>query len=209
MRIAPNIGDRELVIAVHEAGHAVACVKLGVPFSSVSIDLVGTGSGAGVASDVHSFPNAEARDEGPTRQERNADLAHLLNAYVRRCRNQVMVCFAGRAAEERAARLGFTSGVGVNSDLKDLRDARYFLRELLGAEEALRRQVDHHRTDETWPLEGSPARMVAELARLKAEAENLVAGHFECIAIIARTLVTKKWMSRDEVAQLVPSRAKC
>ncbi len=208
MRIAPNIGDRELVVAMHEAGHAVACVMLRVPFTSVSIDLAGTGLGAGVASEVHLFPGAETRDEGPTRREGDADLAHLLATYVRRCRKQVMVCFAGRAAEERAARLGFMSAAGINSDLKDLRDARYFLRELLGAEDALRRQADHHRTDERWPLEGRPARMVAEMARLKAEAENLVAGHFECIPLIARTLVAKKRMSRDEVAQLVPSRAK-
>ena len=203
MRIAPNIGDRELVIAVHEAGHAVACVKLGVPFSSVSIDLAGTGLGAGIASEVHLFPSAEVRDEEPARREGDADLAHLLAAYVRRCRKQVIVCFAGRAAEERAARLGLTSGVGVDSDLKDLRDARYFLRELLGAEDALQRQVDHHKTDVSWSLERLPARLVAEMVRLKAEAENLVAGHFQCIPAIARTLVTKKRMTRDQVAQLV------
>jgi hypothetical protein len=205
MRIAPKIGDRELVIAVHEAGHAVACVKLGVPFSSVSIDLAGTGFGAGVTSEVHLFPSAEVRDEGPTRGERDADLTHLLAAYVRRCRKQVIVCFAGRAAEERAARLGLTSGVGVDSDLKDLRDAHYFLRELLVAEAALRRQVDHHRTNVSWPLEMLPARLVEEMAGLKAEAENLVAGHFQCIPAIARTLVTKKRMTRDQVAQLVPA----
>jgi hypothetical protein len=203
MRIAPNIGDRELVIAVHEAAHAVACVKLGVPFSSVSIDLAGTGLSAGVASEVHLFPGAETRDEGPTRREGDADLAHLLATYVRRCRKQVIVCFAGRAAEERAARLGLTSGVGVDSDLKDLRDARHFLRELLGAADALRRQIDHQRTDVKWPLERLPARMVTEMARLKAEAENLVGSHFECIPPIARTLVTKKRMTRDQVTQLV------
>ncbi len=41
-------------------------------------------------------------------------------------RRQVAICLAGRAAEERAALLGLTSGVGVESDLKDLRDARAF-----------------------------------------------------------------------------------
>ena len=205
MRIASNFGDRELVIAVHEAGHAVACVKLGVPFASVSIDLAGTGLGSGVANDVHLFPSAAVRDEGPTRREQDADLSHLLAAYVQRCRKQVIVCFAGRAAEERAARLGLTSGVGVDSDLKDLRDARYFLRELLGAEDALRRQVDHHKAEVSWSLERLPALLVAEMVKLKAEAENLVAGHFQCIPTIARTLVIKKRMTRDQVAQLLPA----
>lgn len=203
MHIASNISNRKLIIAVHEAGHAVACVKLGVPFSSVSIDIAGTGLGAGVASEVHLFPNGAVREEGPTRREGDADRAHLLAAYVRRCGKQVIVCFSGRAAEERAARMGLTSGVGVDSDLKDLRDTRYFVRELLRAEDALRRQVDHHKTDESWPPESPPARMVAEIVRRKAEAENLVAGHFQCIWAIARMLVTNKRMTCDQVAQLV------
>jgi hypothetical protein len=203
MRITSNISNRELVIAVHEAGHALACVKLGVPFSSVSIDPTGTGIGAGVASEVHLFPSGAVSDEGPPRPEGDANFAHLLAAYVQRCGKQVTVCFAGRAAEERAARMGLTSGVGVDSDLKDLRDTRYFLRELLRAEDALRRQVDHHKTNESWPPESRPARMVAEMFRRKAEAEKLVAGHFQCIWAIAQTLVTKKQMTGDQVAQLV------
>ncbi len=202
MRIAPNIGDRELIIAMHEAGHAVACLTLGVPFSSVSIDLVGTGPGTGVASEAHLFPGGDVRDEGPGRHERGPEMVHSLADYVQRCRKQVIVCFAGRAAEERAVRMRLTSGVGVDSDLKDLRDARYFLRELFAAEDALRCQVDHHETNPSWDLESRPARMVAEMARLKTEAENLVVDQFACIPAIARTLVTNKQMTRDQVAQL-------
>lgn len=184
MQIVPNIDDRDPIVAIHEAAHAVACVKLGVPFSSVSIDLSGAGPGAGLASEVHAFPGGQST-EGD--DETNNGL--VLAAYAQRCRKQVIVCFAGRAAEERAAQLGLTCGVGVDSDLKDRRDARYFLRQLLGAEDC--------------DLESRPALMVSEMARLKNEAESLVISHFAAIETIAQTLMTKKTMSRDQVAELV------
>ncbi len=57
-----SIAERELIVAMHEAGHVVACVRLGVPFSSVSIDFFGPGRGAGVESEAHFF--STARGEG-------------------------------------------------------------------------------------------------------------------------------------------------
>ena len=194
-----SIAERELIVAMHEAGHVVACVRLGVPFSSVSIDYFGPGRGAGVESEAHFFPAVGSGGSDRMAREGDDDLSRSLAAYIQRCRQQVVVCLAGRAAEERAALFGLTRGVGVESDLKDLRDARYFLREAVRAEDADPRQADSKAVG----LETRPAQLVSEMAQLRIEAAELISEHFSYVRMVADLLVAKKRLTAVEVAQIV------
>lgn len=187
-----SILECESIVAMHEAGHAVACLKLGVPFSTVSIGFSEERFGGGVDT------TGLVLHEADTEEEDRAALA----VYVLRCRQQVIVCLAGRAAEERGARSGLTNGVGMASDLKDLRDARYFIRELLRAEHLLRHGGRHVLSTE-WDLVKLPARIVEEMNELQAEAETLVADYFSSIHVVARELVTRKRLSASEVERVI------
>ncbi len=198
MRNGIQNADREFIVAVHEAGHAVACIKLGVPFSSVSIDVSGLAFDAGVDSKAEVFPEFGPGDRDFSTAQQRGETRQLFAAYAERCRKQVIVCFAGRAAEERAALCMLTRGVGVGSDIKDLKDARYFLWRLMRAEDALRR-VDGQVGVAASDLESLPSRLVSRTVELQSEAEILVHDHFACIEGVARMLAVDKRLTCAEV----------
>lgn len=93
--------------------------------------------------------------------------------------------------------MGLTSGVGVESDLKDLRDARYFLREIMQAEQADLRCADGNEVR----LETRPAQLVSAMAQLRIEAEELVIAHFSDVQMVAQLLVAKKCLTQLDVVQ--------
>jgi hypothetical protein len=144
----------------------------------------------------------EAGGGGHAALEGCGDRGSLLADYARRCRNQVIVCFSGRIAEERAARFGLTNGVGIDSHRKDLRDARFFVRELVRVEDALR-HVDGEAELAKPDFQALPERLVSEMTGLRAEAEALVAAHFQCIETLARMLVVRKQLMAGEVVRLI------
>lgn len=191
--MAPTIVDLGTIVALHEAGHAVACVKLSVPFSSVSIGRARAGPGANV--DIEPFVLREA-------DVRRSDLV-ALRTYMARCRKQVIVCLAGPASEKHAVHSGLTHDVGIGSDLKDLRDARHFVRQLLHTESLLWSAGGQDNSAEQHSNEALPALLVAEIEKLQEEAQGLVAAHFQSICRVARELVSRNRLSACEVERLV------
>ena len=167
---------------MHEAGHAVACVRLGVPFDRVDIGALGEPAGkAAVWTKAHSFP--ECSDAGKAQCE--------LASYAKRCRNQVIVCFSGRIAEEKAALGGLTWGVGLSSGMGDERDARHFVREALRAQSELLRLGSAEPVSDG-PTEELPEKIVSELAELRGEAEKLVRDNLKVIVAVAERLCVER-----------------
>ena len=194
--------DREFIVAVHEAGHAVACVKLGVPFSCVEVDISGEGFEAGVDCRVEPFPKSGVGSRESLSAHQQGDFRRSLADYSERCRKQVIVCFAGRAAEERAVVRGLTKAAGAGSDLKDLQDARHFIRESLRAEN-VQRSFDGQELPAEQEIAALPARFVTRLEELRVEAEELVAGQFGAVERVARMLVVRKRLTLAEVVKQV------
>lgn len=167
--------QRDLVVAMHEAGHAVACVRLGVPFAHVSIDREGGGG-------------------TETKPVCRPQWAVELERYAERCRAQVVVAFAGPLAEALALRAGITVAVGFSSGRKDERDARYFVREMIEARGGIEVEI-----------ENLPRILVAELGQLHREAEALVEAEFAVIEKVARRLAEVGRLSCENVKGLVGS----
>lgn len=176
--------ERDLIVAMHEAGHAVACCWLGVPFQQVSIDRDGVGAdGGGVDTESVSRPTTPADFE----------------QYAARCRAQVIVAFAGPLAELHAARSGLIPAVGFASGRKDERDARYFIREMIEAS----RVISSARGSPIAAIEDLPRMLVDELGRLQREAEVLVETEFAVIEKVARRLAEAGRLTRDDVKGVV------
>ena len=181
--------DLSLVVAVHEAGHAVACVRLGVPIEAVSLggaaegeSNVGPGTLTGLISDDdRSLPDP---------------------AVMQRYRAQAIVCLTGRIAEQTAFRTGLTKAVGFRSSLKDEQDAKLFVRSLAMAQlRAMAFEGADPRGDAT--LEHLPAICVRLLGECRSQAELVVAEYWPAIQAVARELANSGALSEDEVASLV------
>lgn len=171
--------DRDLIVAIHEAGHAVACCRLGVPFAQVSIAC----GGGGVETEAICRP-CDAED---------------LERYAGRCGAQVVIAFAGPIAEMRAACCGLTLALGFSSGRKDERDARYFVREMIEAKS----EIALKRNERAVRREDLPSLLVAELRRLHGQAEALVEAEFAAIEAVARRLAEERQLTAHEVARCV------
>lgn len=169
----------ELIVAMHEAGHAVACCRCDVPFSHVSIDCDGAGGGV--------YTVEVCRPDKVAEFERHAA----------RCRAQAIVAFAGPLAELKAARCGITPAVGLSSGRKDERDARHFVREMI----EVRRGIAEASGEAVTSIEELPGLLVAELGVLHSEAMTLIEENFPAIEKVARKLADAGRLSVDEIKQ--------
>ncbi|MEQ8824234.1 MAG: hypothetical protein RIC14_07655 [Filomicrobium sp.] len=160
--------ERRLIVAMHEAGHAVTCVELSVPFGGVAIAGAQAGDAQGDAA-----VNTEA-----FRIERALD-GH--QDEVARCRSQVIVCLAGRIAEEHAFGAGLTKAVGLNSGAQDERDARRFAKTLAMSELRKNRaaEIDY---------ELLPQLTIHTLAACRSAASSIVKRRFAAIEAVGRAL---------------------
>ena len=180
--------DRDFIVALHEAGHAVACHRLGVPYRQVSIEAQ---SGAGVQTEVVARPVQGATGA--------AEYALQLETYAARCRAQVIVAFAGRIAEVRAAQCGLTAAVGLSSGRKDERDAQFFAREMLQA----RSDIASAQGEPEVHIEELPRMLVAELGVLRRESEALFGADFAAIEKVARRLVEAGRLTCEDVKSMM------
>lgn len=181
--------EMSLVVAVHEAGHAVACVRRGVPIKGVTLggsQDAPQGVGPGTLTEPIGVEGCRGMDAG----------------VMERYRFQAIVCLAGRIAEETAFRSGLTKAVGYRSALKDERDAKLFVRSLAMAElRALEFEGADPRGNAT--LDQLPAISVRLLAECRGEAERLVIENWSAIEAVARKLANSGALTGDEVASLV------
>lgn len=186
--------EQSLVVAVHEAGHAVTCVKLGVPFCKVTL---GGGPGA-IGGAIGPGTVTEPFDGG---DEAGSDLsAGTLEA--ERYRGQAVVCLAGRIAEEAACQAGVTKAVGLNSSMKDERDAKLFVRSAVMVELRERTLAATNRQDSV-SLEDLPGRSVQLFAECRLAAGQLVAENFAVIEAVARELARRGELSKEQVTEIV------
>ncbi len=183
--------DLSLVVAVHEAGHAVACVKLGVPIAAVSLGGAREAEGAvGPGTLTGPIPDDDGRS--------------LDAGVLRRYRGQAIVCLAGRLAEETAFRSGLTKAVGFRSSVKDEHDAKLFVRSLAMAQ--LREMAfDGADRQGDATLEDLPAMTVRLLAECRKQAGLVVFENWPAIQAVARQLANSGELTGDEVASLVAS----
>jgi len=180
--------DRDLIVAFHEAGHAVVCHRLGVGFGQV---VIGEGAeGAGVDTEAVERPVQGANGAADYRTE--------LERYAVRCRSQVVVAFAGRISEVRAARCGLTAAIGLGSARKDERDAHYFVREMINAQ----CEIASLKGAPAIAIEELPQMLVAELGALREEAEALVEAEFAKIEVVARQLAEKGRLTVADVERV-------
>lgn len=182
-----------MIVAVHEAGHAVACIHLGVPFDRVEIgsrELQPTP--AGVWTQEFSLP--DCLEDEQAKQD--------LSSYAERCRKQVIVCLSGPIAERHAAQHGKTWGIGLNSSRQDDRDARLFTQELIKSQMRLS-SISQPNRDPELAVTSLPELLVNSLAEFRTEAEELVSDRFEDILRIAELLRAKRTLSDIEVREIL------
>jgi len=182
--------DRDFIVAIHEAAHAVACHRLGVAFHRVSISREGGSGVAAVDTETVSCLDRGSND--------SVGEALRLERFAARCRAQIIVAYAGPSAELRGARCGLTAAVGLASGAKDERDARFFVRELVKAEV----EIAAKKGEYVVKLEDLPQRFVEKLEALHREAEALVEADFEVIEAVARRLADVGQLSSADVAEL-------
>lgn len=163
--------------AIHEAGHAVAALALGVDVESVSIRM-GRGTG-GTTSVISQNPI-------PTREDLERD---------------VIVGLAGRAADEV---IGAGCNVGAIGDLAKTTRLLAAIHASYGLGMTLTHRID---SDQAAILLGSDLalarRIESDLRRLYRRTVNLIEHHRPAILAVAESLLDCFTLSGDDVARLV------
>ncbi len=168
-------------IAVHEAGHAVARLALGMAVESVSLVARGAMAGATVAGD--------ALSAAPTRDE--------VEAYV-------VTLLAGRAAEETLLGGGsLGAGGGADSDLGRATGLLAALHASFGLGAGLLWRADPDAAAAQLDADpGLRARVEADLERLHGRATQIARTHTAAIDAVARRLAARRVLTGAEVAAL-------
>lgn len=169
--------------ALHEAGHAVVALRLGLTLVQVTVQA---GEGSGGATTIR-------------RTDGTPDRAAL--------ERQVMSLLAGRAAD---IVLGTGADTGSASDLREATRVIAGLHASLGLGSRLSAPVDHERADEWVRLDPHLATLVEQdLQRLQAMAELLVTANRHAILALTEALGTGRVLTAEEViaiAQAHPPR---
>ena len=162
--------------AHHEAGHAVACVVLGVPFQKVRLDRNGLGGGAVVAN----VEQMKIRRRALQRKESDH----------KRIRRDIITVIAGPAAQERFNKI---HGRSRHDPIKDPAcENDWKLALLLATAIANPVKVDEQYT-EAIPIAVSCVPV----------AQRLVAKHWFSVQAVARALLDRGQVSQAEVRQNV------
>ncbi|TXN22868.1 AAA family ATPase [Methylobacterium sp. WL9] len=163
-------------VALHESGHALVAIRLGLPVVQVSIEA---GDGHGGSTIV------AIRDPSPDR-----------NAIER----QVVGLLAGRAAD---GILGEGIDAGAASDLRDATRRLAEVHGAFGLGETLSVVVGQQ--DAARLLRENPAmaaRVEADLSRLQLAAQDLVRANRVAVLALVEALLTRRVMTGEEVAEI-------
>ncbi|HEV2560237.1 MAG TPA: AAA family ATPase [Microvirga sp.] len=164
------------VAALHEAGHAVLALRLGLSLVSVTIQA---GEGSGGATTI-----------------RRTELTPDRDALER----QVVNLLAGRAADRV---LGGGAHAGAACDLREAKRLVAALHASLGLGERLLAPVDPDRADEWLRLDRELAAAVEQdLRRLQGTAEMMVAANRAAILAVADALLAQRVLTGEEVAAI-------